>query len=42
MGVCEAGYCFTVIDVGQSGSNSDGGIWEASVFDRALEKVLCG
>lgn len=37
MAVVDASYKFVTIDVGRSGSNSDGGIWESSVFGRALE-----
>ncbi|XP_046849411.1 protein ALP1-like [Xenia sp. Carnegie-2017] len=37
MAVVDASYKFITIDVGKSGSNSDGGIWESSGFGRALE-----
>ena len=37
MAVCDAQYKFLVIDVGQPGSCSDGGVWEAFQFGRALE-----
>ena len=32
MAVCDASYKFIVVDVGQSGSQSDGGIWDSSTF----------
>lgn len=34
---CDATYKFTFIDVGQPGSNSDGGIWDSSTFGRGFE-----
>ncbi|XP_067944974.1 uncharacterized protein [Watersipora subatra] len=37
LAVCDASYRFTLIDIGQPGSNSDGGIWESSEFRRGLD-----
>ena len=37
LAVCDASYRFTLVDIGQPGSNSDGGIWESSEFGRGLE-----
>lgn len=36
MAICDASYKFIIIDVGQPGSQSDGGVWESSVFGRSL------
>lgn len=36
MAVVDADYKFVVIDVGQPGSQSDGGVWECSAFGQAL------
>ena len=37
LGICDADYKFLVVDIGQPGSCSDGGIWERSTFGRNLE-----
>lgn len=37
MAVCDANYKFLTVDIGQPGSNSDGGIWDSSPFGRALD-----
>ncbi|XP_064479291.1 uncharacterized protein LOC135392513 [Ornithodoros turicata] len=37
MGVCDAYYRFLVVDIGNSGANSDGGIFARSVFGNGLE-----
>lgn len=36
MAVVDAAYRFVIVDIGQSGSQSDGGVWEASAFGAAL------
>ena len=36
MAICDSAYKFTICDIGQSGSHSDGGIWEDSTFGKAL------
>ena len=38
MAITDAKYTFIAIDVGQSGSNSDGGIWDRSIIGTALEE----
>lgn len=37
LAVCDASYKFILVDIGQPGSNSDGGIWDNSEFGRGLE-----
>ena len=37
MAVVDADYKFQVVDIGQPGSCSDGGIWERSEFGSGLE-----
>lgn len=36
MGICDSAYKFIFVDIGQSGSQSDGGIWELSTLGSAL------
>ena len=38
LAVCDAKYKFTIIDIGDSGSHSDGGVFANSCFGRALNK----
>lgn len=38
MAVCDASYKFLMVDIGQPGSGSDGGIWEESKFGRGLNE----
>ena len=35
--VCDANYCFTLIDVGNAGKQSDGGVLNNSAFGKAME-----
>ena len=37
MAVCDAHYCFTLVDVGDAGRHSDGGILSNSAFGQAME-----
>ena len=38
LAICDADYCFTLIDVGDAGRHSDGGVLNNSVFGQAMEK----
>ena len=35
--VCDARYCFTVVDIGDTGTHSSGGVFANSIFGQALE-----
>ena len=37
MAVCNAHYCFTLVDIGDAGRHSDGGVFGNSVFGQAME-----
>ncbi|XP_067948744.1 uncharacterized protein [Watersipora subatra] len=37
MVVCDADYKFLIVDIGQPGSRSDGGVWDSMAFARGLE-----
>ena len=39
MAVCDAYYCFTLLDIGDYGRHSDGGILSHSTFGQALEST---
>jgi len=38
MAIVDADYKFLIIDVGQPGNQSDGGVWESSVLGMALAR----
>ena len=37
MAVCDANYCFTMIDLGQDGSNNDSGVLASSVMGEMFD-----
>ena len=37
LAVCDAQYCFTLVDIGDYGRHSDGGVLNHSVFGQAME-----
>ena len=37
MAVCDAQYCFTLVDIGDNGRHSDGGVLSHSNFGQAME-----
>lgn len=38
LAVCDSDYKFTLVDIGQPGSSSDGGIWEMSDIGYGLQQ----
>ena len=38
MAVCDPNYCFMLLDIGNYGRHSDGGVLANSRFDQAIEK----
>ncbi|KAJ8958209.1 hypothetical protein NQ314_006439 [Rhamnusium bicolor] len=40
MTICDADYCFTLIDIGASGRQSDGGIFKSSIMGEMLEEKI--
>ena len=40
LAVCNAHYCFTLVDVGDAGWHSDGGVLSNSAFGQAMENGL--
>ena len=37
LAVCDAHYCFTLVDIGDTGRHSDGGVFSNSAFGQAME-----
>ena len=42
MAVCDANYCSTLIDIGNYGRHSDGGVISNSAFGQAMENGALG
>ena len=42
MAVCDSNYCFTLLDIGNYGRHSDGGVLSNSVFGQAMERGSLG
>ncbi|XP_035220975.1 protein ANTAGONIST OF LIKE HETEROCHROMATIN PROTEIN 1-like [Stegodyphus dumicola] len=40
LAACDGKYCFTIVDIGGSGRQSDGGIFHSSTFGQALKESL--
>ena len=37
MAVCDAQYCFTLVDIGDAGRHSDGGVFSNSELGKAMD-----
>ena len=42
MAVCDANYCFTLIEIGNYGRHSNGGVFSNSLFGQAMENGTLG
>ena len=41
LAVCDANYCFTLLDLGKYGRQSDGGVFSNSLLGTAMEAIPC-